>query len=127
METDTHIPPPEPAAINPVDNFGNLVNSVCDLVNPRFERIENALTNVDTQFKLLHETLAKLAEPAARTAPPLTTSSAPIPGPPPVPRGGTFSWDDAADDQIWNNPYMVPIKKLVNEGYNPFTLEEIAQ
>ena len=60
METDAHIPLSEPAAINPVDNFGQLVNGVCDLINPRFENIENAISNVDMQFKLLHETLAKL-------------------------------------------------------------------
>ena len=120
METDDHIPPPEPAAINPVDNFGQLVNGVCDLVNPRFERIETALSNVDAQFKLLHETLAKLAAPVAPAAP-----QSSLPPPPPV--GGTFSWDDAVDDLILNNPEGVPIEKLVNEGHNPFTPEEITR
>ena len=117
METDAHITFPEPAAINPVDNFGQLVNGVCDLVNPRFERIENALTNVDMQFKLLHETLAKLAAPAA--------PAPPKPMPPPIPVRGTFSWDDVVDDLVRNNPEGVPIEKLVNEGHNPFTPEEI--
>ena len=63
METDAYTTLPEPAAINPVDNFGQLVNGVCDLINPRFERIEHAILNVDEQFKRLHETLAKLGMP----------------------------------------------------------------
>ena len=127
METDAHITPPEPAAINPVDNFGQLVNGVCDLVNPRFERIENALSNVDAQFKLLHETLAKLAEPATKPTPQPVVQLAPASIPSPAPRGGTFSWDDVVDDLIMNNPDAVPIEKLVHEGHNPFTPEEMAQ
>ena len=118
METDAHIPPPEPAAINPVDNFGQLVNGVCDLINPRFERIEHAISNVDEQFKRLHETLAKLAQPPQQQQQPL---------PPPVPKGGTFSWDDVVEDLIMNNPEGVPINKLVNEGHNPFSPEQLAQ
>ena len=122
METDAHFPPPEPAAINPVDNFGQLVNGVCDLVNPRFERIENALSNVDQQFKLLHETLAKIITPKANT------QQQRLPDPtiaPTIPRGGNFSWDDVVEDLIANNPDAIPIDELVNEGYNPFTPEEI--
>ena len=118
METDAHIPPPEPAAINPVDNFGQLVNGVCDLINPRFERIEHAISNVDEQFKRLHETIAKLAQPPQQQQQPL---------PPPVPKGGTFSWDDVVEDLIMNNPEGVPINKLVHEGHNPFTPEQTAQ
>ena len=122
METDAHIPPPEPAAINPVDNFGQLVNGVCDLVNPRFERIENTLSNIDQQFKMLHETLAKLAAPVTGT------QQQKLPDPtiaPTLPRSGNFSWDDAVEDLIANNPDTVPIDKLVYEGHNPFTPEEI--
>ena len=122
METDAHIPPPELAAINPVDNFGQLVSGVCDLVNPRFERIENALSNVDQQFKLLHETLAKLAAPVTNT------QQQRLPDPtiaPTEPKSGSFSWDDVTEDLIANNPDAIPINKLVNEGYNPFTPEEI--
>ena len=117
METDAHIPHPEPAAINPVDNFGQLVNGVCDLINPRFERIEHAISNVDEQFKRLHETLAKLAQS------PQQQQSLP----PPVPKGGTFSWDDVVEDLIMNNLEGVPTDKLVNEGHNPFSPEQIAQ
>ena len=119
METDAHTTFPEPAAINPVDNFGQLVNGVCDLVNPRFERIENALSNVDQQFKLLHETLAKLAAPDKQTKLPDPTIA------PTAPRGGSFSWDDVVEDLIANNPDAIPVDKLVNEGHNPFTPEEI--
>ena len=122
METDAHFPPPEPAAINPVDNFGQLVNGVCDLVNPRFERIENTLSNIDQQFKMLHETLAKLV------APNTNTQQKTLPDPtiaPTEPRGGSFSWDEVVEDLIANNPDAVPIDKLVNEGYNPFTPEEV--
>ena len=121
METDAHIPPPEPAAINPVDNFGQLVNGVCDLVNPRFERIENALSNVDQQFKRLHETLAKLAAPV-RDVPqtkPLDPTIAPT-----LPRSGNFSWDDVVEDLITNNPEAVPIDKPINEGHCPVTPKE---
>ena len=122
METDAHTPFPEPAAINPVDNFGQLVSGVCDLVNPRFERIENALSNVDQQFKLLHETLAKLAAPVTSTH----QQKLPDPTiPPATPRGGSFSWDDVVEDLIANNPDAIPIDKLANEGHNPFTPEEI--
>ena len=117
METDAHIPFPEPAAINPVDNFGQLVSGVCDLINPRFERIEHAISNVDEQFRKLHETLAKITQPPQQQQlPPL-----------PVPKGGTFSWDDVVDDLVMNNPEGVPIDKLVNEGHNPFTPEQIVQ
>ena len=130
METDDHNPPPALAAINPVDNFRNLVNNVCDLVNPRFEHIENTLSNMDLQFKLLHETMAKLTAPAAPAAKPTTSAAIPSAStltPPLVPRGGTFSWDDVAEDLILNNLEVVPIEKLVNEGHNPFTPEEIAR
>ena len=120
METDAHITPPEPAAINPVDNFGQLVNGVCDLVNPRFECIETALSNVDAQFKLLHETLAKLTTPV----PPATHQQ---PQPPPPPVRGTVSWDDVVDDLVQRNPGGVPLDKLVYEGHNPFTAEEMAR
>ena len=123
METDAYTTLPEPAAINPVDNFGQLVNGVCDLVNPRFERIENALSSVDQQFKLLHETLAKLVSPATTT-----TQKQKLPDPtipPTEPRGGSFSWDDVVEDLIANNPDAIPIDKLANEGHNPFTPEEI--
>ena len=118
METDAYTTLPEPAAINPVDNFGQLVSGVCDLINPRFERIEHAISNVDEQFKRLHETLAKLAQPTTQQQQPL---------PPPAPKGGTFSWDDVVEDLIMNNPEGVPMDKLVNEGHNPFTPEQIAQ
>ena len=117
METDAQTPPPALAAINLVDNFGQLVNGVCNIINPRFEHIEGALSNMDTQFKLLHETLAKLVTPAAQQQP----------KPPPTPKRGTFSWDDIVDDLILNNPEGVPMDKLVNEGHNPFTPKEVAR
>ena len=123
METDAYIPPPEPAAINPVDNFGQLVSSVCDLVNPRFERLESALANVDVQFKMLHETLARIASKEDKTPPAPPAQQTPLA---PV-KGGTISWDDVVDDLVARNPDAIPISTLANEGYNPYIPEEIAQ
>ena len=115
METDDYTPPPVLAAINLVDNFGQLVSRVCDIFNPWFKRMENALSNVDTQFKMLHETLAKLVQPPV------------VQNKPNVPVEGTFSWDDILEEILQNNKERIPIAKLIHEGHNPFTWEECIQ